>query len=1062
MSRARPQSQYAVVTMPDSHPSIWPDAAPPPRGWRRSGFVGNKQQCLDHIASTWPSSRLDVLPAPDMASVHGLFHHHARARPQAPALRWQGSETSYGDLNSASAGLALRLREAGVRPGDIVPVRLGRSPGLVAALLAVMRSGAAYVAVPKDWPADRLAVLCQRSRSTVAVDDRFDETRWPRTVQTVTITPDLGPGADNHHTDEGVEGAVACIFFTSGSTGTPKGAICPHTALINLLHEPAFASYGKDTVTLQAAALPWDAFALELWGALLNGGCCVLGPAGPLGPDELRTAICRDGVNTLWLTSSLFNVLLDIDLDCFQGARTVMIGGERLSAAHVRRFRRRYPDTVLINGYGPVEATVFATTHRIDDVADGSIEIPIGRPVPGATLRILDEAGRETPPGHTGELHVSGRGLCLGYLHDPRETALRFVPVDDGVAYRTGDLVSVSQDGVLHYLGRADRQVKLRGVRIEPGEVEAALRDCRGIADAAVVRRLGPQGQVVDICAWYTGEAWEPTALRQELLRRLPPPLIPGVFSYLVELPRGASGKIDVRELERRSALAAANGTDPLPAGVDKGDDTERMVLTAMAEVLGQAVTARNSDFFHLGGTSLTAIVLAGRLSAASDRRITAADVLQAGSASALAEAVRTAPATPPPPTDEPAVSAGQRRLWLADQIDPGNRHVKVHRLFEIDGIVDEPALTAALADVAEAHPALRHGIADTDKGLGLLPLAPAAAAVLTVAPPIGAAAELLERPQTWDVSTTGPTIRLSLAQLQGQRGRSALALVAHHAFIDGWSLRIVQEDLAAAYRARRSGKVPRLPSEAIGYAAWASSTLTSDASGRRAFWQENLRGSTDLSWPAPRRAEDADLLSTWPVDLSPTVRRSAREQHTTISAMLLAAVAAALHDVAGVTDLCVAVPVARREDPGVTRTVGLFMDTVPVRLRPHSSDPTDLVTEAHDALLSALRHAMAFDDIVAAVQPSRSGRPTLCQVAVLRHLHPNATLHLAGASVRTPPPPPSGGMYEMTVEFWPTADGGWSGSLQCRADAVPPGLGDRIHRTLTGALKALEQVSRR
>lgn len=562
---------FAVVANHHGQHSIWPLNRPSvPEGWEAVGFEGGEEECLDHIAGVWGPSYSRLSSGTRGRSSTGSLAESVSAvasgTPDSTALRWNGEATTYRELDQAADRLAHRLAGRGVRAGDVIPVRLPRSPGLVAALLALLKIGAAYVAVPADWPAARLTKLVTTLDSPLAVDHEADPTAWPCAslpLPPVIEAPDTGAAEPPAAGDWGVTDGEdpACVFFTSGSTGDPKGAVCPHRALTGLLRDADFARYDATTVMLQTAALPWDAFALELWGPLLNGGCCVLPNEGPLGPVELKKFIERDGVNTLFLTTSLFNTMLEVFPRAFKGLTQVMTGGERISVPHVRTFREHHPDIPLIHCYGPVEGTVFTTTHRIQDsdLEAGTLDVPIGHPVRGAEVRVLGPDGQPVPPGETGELHVLGTGLCLGYFADPRETARSFVPVagEPGLsAYRTGDRVRQGADGLLSYVGRVDRQVKLRGVRIEPGEVEAEMREHPGVSESAVVPMRDASGRVVALHGWFTGSDTHAAGLTAHLAGRLPSAWVPSTFGHLEAFPRGHSGKTDMRALEARANRA--------------------------------------------------------------------------------------------------------------------------------------------------------------------------------------------------------------------------------------------------------------------------------------------------------------------------------------------------------------------------------------------------------------------------------------------------------------------------------------------------------------------------
>jgi acyl-coenzyme A synthetase/AMP-(fatty) acid ligase len=362
-----------------------------------------------------------------------------------------------------------------------------------------------------------------------------------------------------------VDGACpATVFFTSGTTGRPKAVVSGHRATLSLLGGgfAPFTSTGTGPPVMpQAAPVSWDGFTLETWGPLVNGGTSVLLGGGYLMPGTLRGLVERQGVDTVWLTASLFHLFVDEDPGCFEGMRHVLTGGERLSVPRVRAFLDRHPSVVLTNGYGPVETCVFTTARRVRrsdcDVPSG---IPVGAPVPGRRVHVLD-GDRPAAPGATGEICVSGDGIALGYLGDPDLTARAFPTVAAGGVptrmYRTGDLGFQDADGVVHFTGRADRQVKVRGHRVEPEEVEAVVRTLPGVADCAVVPVPGANGGYERLALFYTratataGAPPLPRTVRRELASRLPRHLVPDLVRAAAELPLTANGKLDRHALLR-------------------------------------------------------------------------------------------------------------------------------------------------------------------------------------------------------------------------------------------------------------------------------------------------------------------------------------------------------------------------------------------------------------------------------------------------------------------------------------------------------------------------------
>lgn len=462
--------------------------------------------------------------------IHTAVAGHAARTPDAPALLQGERRLTYRELDRAADAYAVQLRRHGVGPGTLVPVVLDRTPQLVAVLLGVLKCGAAYAALDRAWPKERLRSVVAALAPPVGVGEALTGCGVPMWVPQA---PDDGfHGCVTAQAQD--DSAPATLFFTSGTTGSPKGVVSPHRATMRLFRPGrALVGFGPGRVMVQAAPVAWDAFTLEVWGSLLTGAACVLSAGRTLLPDELRELVGRHGADTLWITSSLLNLFVDEDPDCFAGLTHVLTGGEALSPPHIRAFLRRHPGAALFNGYGPVESCVFATLHRITpadcDLPDG---IPIGTPVPGTGVHLVD-----------GEIWVSGDGLAAGYLGLPDATAERFTELDGVRAYRTGDLGHRGPDGVLHFRGRTDRQLKIAGHRVEPAETEAAARRVPGVRDCAAV-------PVDDRLALYytadpAGPPLTPAAVCRTLRAQLPSYLVPHVVRALAALPVTANGKVD-------------------------------------------------------------------------------------------------------------------------------------------------------------------------------------------------------------------------------------------------------------------------------------------------------------------------------------------------------------------------------------------------------------------------------------------------------------------------------------------------------------------------------------
>lgn len=541
-------------------------------------------------------------------TLHGLFEWCARRGPERIAVRHGERAVGYGELSAASDTVAAALEAAGVGPGCFVPVLLPRSPEFLAVLLAVAKLGAAYAALDPRWPHERLDGIVRRLDPPLLVTDQAGT--WP--------VPTWSPGADTAGLAEqgrtpgrhrvGPDDPCA-VFFTSGSSGVPNGVVCAHRGTVRIFDDWAFAPRDSGVVMPQSLAATWDAFGLDSWGVLLGGGTIILLDGGTLELSRrMRELIDTHGANTVFLPTAVFHMQVETDIGSFTGLRKVGTGGERLSVRHARQFLEWHPDIVLHNMYGPVESTIASTDHVVTlDDCRGE-DVPIGSPLPGTEVHILDGA-RTCAVGEVGEICLAGDGLALGYLDDPELTARRFVALDTAAGprrlYRTSDLGFWSQDGAVCFVGRADSQLKIRGHRVEPHEIEVAAEELPGVGRAVVVPVLDGDGTCVGVSLFYVllpAAELSEQDIRARLARRLPGYLVPGRAHRVDDLPVLEDRKVDRKELAARAALmwAETSGGTP-PSGA-----TELRVAGIFAGVLGVAELPRDVSFFALGGNSLS------------------------------------------------------------------------------------------------------------------------------------------------------------------------------------------------------------------------------------------------------------------------------------------------------------------------------------------------------------------------------------------------------------------------------------------------------------------------
>jgi amino acid adenylation domain-containing protein len=972
---------------------------------------------LDDAERRWLAEWNDTAAEyPREQTIHGLFAAQVERSPDAIALIDGSRRVSYRELDAHASRLAHHLRGHGAGPGVLVALCLPRSIDAVAGLLAIMKTGAAYVPLDPAYPAARLAFMLRDSGAPVLVTTRRLRERLPAAGVTVI---DLETDADAIAREPleapaSVMAAadLAYVIYTSGSTGTPRGVQAPHQAAVNrftwMWRRWPFA---PGEVCCQKTALSFVDSVWEIFGPLLQGVPSVIVPDEALAePGQLIDLLAAHGVTRIVLVPSLLRRVLDGVPDLARRAPALgfwITSGETITPDLARRFGAVLPAATLVNLYGSSEVAADVTAYVVTG-GRWSDRVPIGRPIANTRLHLLDAHGQVVPIGVAGEIHVGGDAVARGYLHDAELTARKFVPdhlTGRGRLFRTGDRGRLRADGELEYLGRVDDQVKIRGVRIEPGEIESVLREHPSVQAAAVA----PSGTAGDerLIGYVVadGAMPDPAELRRFALERLPDHLIPTAFVALDALPLTPSGKVD-----RRALLAQAPATiDGGRAYVAPRNEVERVLTAVWAEVLGLERVGVGADFFELGGHSLLATQVASRLRQSFGVEVPVRWIFEAPTIPALAERLQTpqhsaAGLLPPlqraPRGERLPLSFAQQRLWFFEQFEPGSTTFHMSLSLQLDGPLEPVALRRSLEEIWRRHESLRttFGIAD---GSPIQRIEPPGEIPLPVTDlrhlePSASWSELerraiAESQRPFDLAT-GPLARAALFRLADDK--HVLVITAHHIVADGWSFSVLVRELVALYAAVGQDppvKLPELSIQYADYAAWQRKLLDGAAlEPSLAYWQQTLEHAKELDFPTdrPRAARQTFRGAGVPLMLSPEVsaglRALARHESATMFMTLLAAFKTVLARHTGLEDIVVGAPVAGRTRPETEALIGVFLNTVALR-DDLSGDPTfrDILTRVRSTVLGALANQdVPFDKVVESLRIERDlSRTPLFQV---------------------------------------------------------------------------------
>ncbi|GHJ43206.1 hypothetical protein Cs7R123_05480 [Catellatospora sp. TT07R-123] len=1002
-------------------------------------------------------------------TVPALFAARVQADPSATAVVCGAEQLSYAELDLRSNQLAHRLIELGLASEEPVALLAERSVDLVVAVLAIAKAGGAYLPLDLRAPHARLrAVLAEADARILLTDKALAETAAAIHHGCTERLDAASADQPDHRPERAVSpDRLLYVMYTSGSTGTPKGVAVTHADAVALALDSRFDDEAHRRVLLHSPTA-FDASTYELWVPLLRGGRVVVAEPGDLEPDTLRRVISEHGVTALWLTAGLFRLLTREHPDCLAGVRQVWTGGDVVPPAAVRRAMAATPGLVVVNGYGPTETTTFATTHAMADLDHVAESVPIGSPLDGMRIHLLDESLRPVAPGEAGEVYIAGPGVARGYHRRPALTAERFVADPDGPPgsrmYRTGDLAMLLPDGTLGFLGRSDHQVKVRGFRIELGEIEAALHRHPAVAEVVVVTRedSGAKRLAAYLVAREGSPAPAPAALREFLRGVLPDYMVPAHVVVLDALPLSANGKVD------RQALPAP-AADPSADRVELSTDAQRAVAAIWAEVLGGPVPGAGDDFFDLGGDSLTGIQVMSRLRArfgiAAPLRLLFTHPTVAGLAEAVshaphadAEPIETVPRGRPLP-----LSPTQHRLWLSEKVSPGTPEHNTGIGLRLDGPLDRGALRAALAALVARHEPLRTTFGDDDgrpyqrvHEHGELALTEYDVSTSAHPAPDEACEAILARHLNTGFDLEhGPLAEAVLVEL-GER-RHVLLLRQHHLITDGWSIRLLVDELLELYA--NGGSCPPPPSVQYADVAVRQQRRLTEAviAEHVDYWTSTLAGldvldlPTDRPRPPVRTTAGAVHRHHVPADLVEALARVGRDSGATLFMTLAAAAQVLLSRYTHQRDIAIGTVTAGRDQAELEQIIGFFVNTVILRC-PVEEELTfaGYLDTVRERVLEAFAHdQVPFERLVEALEPVRDpSRAPLAQAYVVLQTDMVRPRRVGALTLAEHDLPRPAARFDLVLEFTPR-DGGLTLTVEYNTDLFDAST----VRSLTGHL---------
>jgi amino acid adenylation domain-containing protein/non-ribosomal peptide synthase protein (TIGR01720 family) len=976
------------------------------------------EQEKHQILVEWNNTTVDY---PQHLCIHELFVAQVEKTPDHIAAIFDGQKLTYQELNHQANKLAHYLQSLGGGTKVLVGISVERSLEMIVGLLGILKAGAAYLPLDPTYPKERISFMLADSQAQVLLtQQKFVEGFAESGVKTVCLDQDwelIDHQNQENPTSNVTAENLAYVIYTSGSTGTPKGVPVPHRAVNRLVCNTNYVQFTTTDRTAQASNTSFDAATFEIWGSLLHGATLVGVPQNVLlSPLDFASYISEQKINILFLTTALFNQLANIVPQAFKDLRYLLFGGEAVDPKTVKAVLTNGAPQNLLHVYGPTESTTYSCFYPVEDVPEGAITLPIGRPISNTQIYILNEQLQPVSVGTPGEIYIGGDGLARGYLNRPELTAERFIShpfhnpksqIQNPKLYKTGDLARYLPDGNIEFVGRVDNQVKIRGFRIELGEVEAALSQHPDIQQAVVIVREDVPGDkrlvayfVADSASADLSDQKSPlttTTLKSFLEDKLPAYMIPAAWMMLDSLPLTPNGKVD-----RRSLPAPARTRPDLEAAfVAPRNSIEEQLATLWTELLGLDVVGVNDNFFCLGGHSLIVTQMISRAREIFSVNISFAQVFANPTIAAVAELI--AQGGEELQWERPTiqhishqgivpVSFSQERIYFVHKLAPENSAYQFQATMDIRGNLDVEALQRSLDEIVRRHEIFRTTYQEVNGKLYQV-IHPHPGAAFRVVD-LRSIPEPERQIQAQKLAEAEVLTHLDLTQLpivqwavfQVSEQEYIFTHVEHHMAHDGWSFNVFLSELVTLYAAFSAGKpspLPELSYQFADFATWQREwAQTKEAQAQLVYWQQKLAGIPpllelpyDRLRPQEQTYHGENARMELPVDLCESLRVFSHQEGATLFMTMLEAFIILLHRYIGQDDIFIGSAVANRRMHQIENMMGMVVNNLVLRTDV-SGNPSvrELLDRVRQVTMEAYTNEdVPFDKVVEAIRPVRN-----------------------------------------------------------------------------------------